>query len=317
MNEDLLYTLNQQPDPAFADALRERLRRQPSAVQSTRWPGRRFLATAAAVILIAGAFSLPGVRASAETFLSLFRMVNLVAVPVTSQNATTLASQQLDLPRLLSHQVQMIQQPGAPVAISSVEGAGSYAGFTVAQPTFLPAEETLDQIEVQGTAAVQATIDTTILQDMLQALAINDLDVPPEANGQTMMLKVSPVVHLSYTAGTRWVRLHQARPPEVELPASLDLPRLGEIVLRILGVPASDAHTFAQQIDWHSTLLLPIPPNAVRFQQVDINGHNGVQVETATPARRVTILWATGDRVFALEGNVPTTDLFQMALSIR
>lgn len=319
MNEDFLYALNEQPDAAFGDALRERLRQQATAAPRSGWPLRRLGAAAATVIVVVALSSLPTVRAYAQSFLAMFRVVNFVAVPVASRSASALTGEQLDLPHLLGNQIQMIQQPGAPVAMSSVDGAGSSAGFTVSQPAFLPDGATLDQILLSGASAVRTTIDVTILQDVLQALAINDVEVPPEVNGQTMTLNVSPIVQLSYAVGTRWAHLLQALPPQVEMPASLDLERLGEIALRILGMPPTDAHTFAQEIDWHTTLLLPIPPNATRFQQVDINGHPGVQVETETPsgARRTLIFWSTGDRVFVLEGTIATRDVIQMAMSVR
>jgi len=319
MNDDLLYALNQQPNAAFADTLRERLRQQAIAAPQRAWPLRTFSMAAAIVIVVAALSSMPGVRAYAQSFLAMFRVVNFVAVPVASRSASVLTGEQLDLPRLLGNQIQMIQQGGAPVAVSSVEGAGSSAGFTVAQPAFVPPGATLDQILLSGASAARTTIDVTTLDDILQALGINDLAVPPEVNGQTMTLRVSPIVQLSYTIGTRWAHLLQARPPQVEMPASLDLQRLGEIALRVLGMPATDARTFAQQIDWHTTLLLPIPPNATRFQQVDINGHMGVQVETDTPsgARRTIVFWSTGDRVFVLEGTIASRDVMQMALSVR
>src|SRR5437868_3945329 len=86
MNEELLYSLQQQPDPAFARTLRDRLQRDPVSRRAHRaWPIRQLGMAAAVVLVVGGLFLSPGMRASAESFLSLFRVVNFVAVPVSSQ----------------------------------------------------------------------------------------------------------------------------------------------------------------------------------------------------------------------------------------
>ena len=64
--------------------------------------------------------------------------------------------------------------------------------------------------------------------------------------------------------------------PEVLMPPGVDLAQLGEIGLRILGLPENDAREFAKKVDWHTTLVVPVPPMATRFRQVIVGGSQGV-----------------------------------------
>jgi hypothetical protein len=333
MNEDLLYALRQPPDPAFARTLEGRLRNGDNVSRARRaWPTLRRLAMAAAVVLvIAGLFSVRSVRAYADSFLALFRVVNFVAVPVSSNTVATLTNEQLDLPRLIGEQVQVLQEPGAPLPVVSVADASSVAGFQVLQPLYMPTGMTLDGMVVKGAGAARVVIDAARVNDVLHALSITDIEIPPELTGQTAYVSTSPMVRIDYRTSTGIpVSLMQAKPPQVQLPASLDLARLGEIALRVLGMPADDAHRFAQSIDWSTTLLVPIPPGATAFQQLNVNGHQGLMVErqavrnsagaiTAKP--EMMILWSTGDRVFGLTGGATGDSarqmLQQMAASIR
>jgi hypothetical protein len=325
MNDDFLYTLRDTPDAAFAERLRGRLRQQP--VESTglrAWPVRRVFAGGVIIAAITVLFSLPAVRTSAQSFLAMFREVNFVAIPVDNR-VIGITGQQLDLTRLLGEHVQVIQEPGLPVTVLSVDAAAQSAGFAVAQPSWLPEATTLAQIQVQAPRVVRVTADADRLREILRTLGIRDLEVPQEVDGQVGMVQTSSVVRLGYD----WrgiqaaASLYQTPTPNVSMPAGLDLPRLGEIVLRILGLPRAEAHRFAQTIDWHSTVLVPVPPNASSFRQVDIGGHQGVSIETIVPGanglrRRSTLLfWSVNGRVFAMEGSLAPFDLLQMAKSLR
>jgi hypothetical protein len=323
MNDEFLYTLRETPDAAYAERLRGRLHQLPA--ESTglrRWPGRQVFAGGAVLVVVAALFSLPGVRTSAQSFLAMFREVNFVAIPVDSR-LTGITGQQLDLTRLLSERVQVIQDPGTPVNVLSVDAAAQSAGFVVAQPSWLPVATTLAQVQIQGPRVVRVTADADRLREILKTLGIRDLEVPQEIDGQVGFVRTSSVVRLAYEwRGNQAVSIYQTPTPNVSMPAGIDLPRLGEIVLRILGLPREEARRFANTIDWHSTVLVPVPPNATSFRQVDIAGHQGVSIETVVPSaagarrRSTLIFWSANGRVFAMEGSLAPFELLQMAKSI-
>jgi hypothetical protein len=108
----------------------------------------------------------------------------------------------------------------------------------------------------------------------------------------------------------------------------VDLPQLGEIALRIVGMAPDEAHRFAQSIDWTSTLLVPVPANASSFREVEVRGTTGLLVTTSgsgtlnTPKGPMTIpqgsmlVWAEGDMVYAMNGT-GSIALVDMANSLQ
>src|SRR5688500_4034164 len=85
MNETQLSALRTQPSPEFAARLRATLADQDRAAAATRrqlWHVGRIAASIAIVAAVAGALSVPSVRASAQSFLAMFREVRFAAVPV-------------------------------------------------------------------------------------------------------------------------------------------------------------------------------------------------------------------------------------------
>jgi hypothetical protein len=163
------------------------------------------------------------------------------------------------------------------------------------------------------------------LEAVLHGLAIEDVEVPWEANGASFTVNASPVVELVYQRGEGEMRLLQAKSPEVDLPPGVDLARLGEIALRIQGLSAADARSFARTIDWSSTLIVPVPAMGNQYSEVEIDGVKGVLVSTdrrlgkdggAIP-RRSTLLWSAGGRVYCLTGGGNNRELLQVAHSLR
>ena len=113
--------------------------------------------------------------------------------------------------------------------------------------------------------------------------------------------------------------MFQARTPQLTLPDRVDVPALGEIGLRILGLPPLEAKQFAQAIDWHTTLIVPVPPNATSFRQVDVSGHRGVLIQhlPRDQSPTTTIVWSTSERVFALVSIQQASEALAMASSVR
>jgi hypothetical protein len=153
---------------------------------------------------------------------------------------------------------------------------------------------------------------------VMDALGISDLTVPQGLDGQVVDVRVPPVVTIRYDHSGRRTRLVQARTPQVTLPQGIDLRALGEIGLRILGMEAAEAKQFAQAIDWNTTLLVPVPPNASSFRQVNINGHLGVVIQHQPPKGALTnmIIWSTPDRVLVLMSTQEWEQVLAMATSV-
>jgi hypothetical protein len=315
-----LHALRTDPSPLFKAQLRERLRAQ-EPVSETRhdWP-RRALVAGAAVIVVGGLLSVPGVRASVAQFVSLFRVINVVGIPVDSSRIDRLEAEQLEIGSLIGEHVQVVQDPGAPVNVASLAEAAAAAGMTLATPQWLPDKTQVIETAIVGERVVRVTANSQRLQQVMDALGINDLTVPAGLDGHVVNVRVPPVVMIRYEhQNARRTRLFQARTPQLTLPDNIDVRALGEIGLRILGLPAAEAKQFAQAIDWHTTLVVPVPPNASSFQQMDIGGHRGVliQHQPRNQSPTSTIVWSTPERVFALVSIQHVAEVTAMATSVR
>ena len=318
MNDDFMQSAWRKPSPAFAAQLRGQLRHLD--VRRTASPRRRHVlqavACAASLVLGVGLVAVPSVRAGAESFLDLFRVVNFVAVPVAKDRFATL-QHGLDLPRLLGEQVHTLQAPGAPQSVATAEQAGAMSGIAVHLPTWMPDGLALQGIEVLGEQRWSVAASTQKLQQVLDTLGINDLTAPPGLDGQTATIHIYPSVRVSYGAQASRVMFIQARQPDAALPRGADLPLLAEIGLRVLGFEPNEARRFANSIDWRTTLLVPVPASVARFHEVDLGGSKGLLIETSEGSGRGAsqLLWSAGGSVFALIGNLHPEELYEMARS--
>ncbi|MDB6102757.1 MAG: hypothetical protein JWO52_2756 [Gammaproteobacteria bacterium] len=327
MDDDFMLSGWRKPPPDFARQLRDRLHgldcEAASSVDRFK-PISRIAACVAALVLVVGAFTFPAVQAGARAFLDLFRIVNFAPVPVQAGRFSALMERQdLDLPRMLSEQVEVLKAPRARQIVADAAAAGAAAGIQVRMPTWRPVGLEPQLIEVSADQALRFTASTAKLKRVLDAFGIDDLSVPDEIDGQSAAVHVPAIVRVSYHSQDHDVVLLQARQPEVSFPGGINLASLAEIGLRVLGLKSAEAHRFAQNVDWRTTLIVPVPADVQVFRQVDIQGNPGLLIETVRRSSRGVLpeesrlLWSSGDSVFALVGNVRPTELFEMAQSVR
>jgi hypothetical protein len=318
-----LDALRQPPDPEFAERLRTRLRQQPvGRPRQGRHPLAKLAAGLAVAAGIGFAFTLPIVRARASSFLSLFREVSFVAVPVSSGDVQRVNG--LDLAHLIGDRVQIVEQ-NAPVAVSSREQASAAAGFAMRLPAVLPDGTVQTQMTVGGRNSARITADTTRLRQVLDALGLRDVQVPDELDGEAAMITVSPMIVTEYAQGDRKAAFVQGPMPEVLMPAGVDLAQLGEIGLRVLGMTPDEARALSKSVDWRSTFLVPVPPMATRFRQVLVGSDRGIEIEgpLIDPETKVEkgnwnlLLWSGGGRVYAIRSTMRLGDVMAMANSLQ
>lgn len=322
-DDRLLEAYRRDPRPAFARALRDRLYEGEELRQ--RRALRPVLAGGVALAVIVALFAVPSMRTWAQSVLDLFRVRSFAAVTFDPQRLEKLRALKQDAAFLVFDRQEILRDPGPPTPVASPEAASAAAGITVETPGFLPKGMSLEQVTVQGEARGRFGVSSERLRAVLTALDLNDVQIPAGIDGQEVEVHVYPVVHQRFKGEKTEIELMQARGPEVALPPGVDLARLGEIGLRILGLDAGEARRMASSVDWRSTLLVPVPANASSFRQVSVQGQPGLMITTTRPpddeGRRLrggtVILWTEGERVFALTGKVGHPDLMQIAESIR
>jgi hypothetical protein len=327
MNDDFLNVLRRELSPDFAHKLKMRLRefdvdtREPKRIpRVARWG-----ALAASLVAVVLAFTFPAVRAGAQAFLDLFRVVSFTGVTFDPERLTKLQSSGLDLAHIMGGEIEVLKEPHPPVAFATVEEAGSAAGLHVRTPTSLPTGYELNGVNVAGNGEVRFTANTLNVRLLLDSLAISDVTIPDGIDGKEFRVRVPPMVQVTYGAlGRPAVMLIEARTPEMWFPAGLDVAALGEIGLRILGLSRSEAYLMAQSIDWRTTLLVPVPVNAASFRHVNIQGEtalliqvNGADRSTPRLGGNAVLLWSHQGVVYQLTSALGPDALVNIAQSFQ
>ena len=334
MSDDFLKALREEPRPELVQDLRERLRKQERAAEPAvasaaplvaRRPRPRapFLGLAAAASVTA-LLAVPSVRVAAQGFLDIFRVKHIAAVPTDLARLKRL-DESLDMKTFAGDQIETLVEAGPLQAVDSVGAASDLAGLTLRVPATLPPGFTGPAVRYRPRGAYRVTADMNKVETVLKTLDIDDVAVPWEANGAVFTVNTPPVVELTYERGGGEMRLIQAESPAIDLPPGLDLARLGEIVLRVYGLSATEARSFARTVDWSSTMLVPVPVLGNQYREVDVNGAKGVLItaERTTRAdgsvrpRRSCLVWSADGRLYRLSGGGNGVELLQVAQSLR
>jgi hypothetical protein len=285
-------------------------------------PLTKWAAMAASVALVSVAFTFPAVRAGAQAFLDLFRVASVTAVAFDAERLARLEQLDLsglDLPAIVSENVEVLAESGEPTSYPTLEDAAAAAGHSVLTPAWMPPGWELTTIEVVGENAVRLTLVTEPLVEVMAGLGIDDISIPAGLDGQQATIRVPPVVHLEYThpaITSGQLQLLQAQSPEVSFPAGIDLAALAEIGLRILGLERDEAYRFAQSIDWRSTLIIPVPAANASFTEVNVAGNEGLLIKPRDEYGAL-LLWASGAEVFALGGPLSNPELLEVAQTLQ
>ena len=140
-------------------------------------------------------------------------------------------------------------------------------------------------------------------------------------------MHIQPVARTVYKWKDRRISLLQTPSPELSLPPGIDATQLGEIGLRIAGLNPAEARKFAQSVDWHSTMLVPVPSGASSFREVHVGANKGLLIafdprHRDMPGRRgdggTQLLWSDGERVYALIGqNISDATMLELANQVQ
>ena len=101
-----------------------------------------------------------------------------------------------------------------------------------------------------------------------------DIQLPEELNGTTVEVNFPASVTAIYGQCKAPLDLDEQKPeiinlgctgpgadaqPIVTAPPGIDITQIGEAFLQLLGLSREEAAEFSQQVDWSSTLIIPIP----------------------------------------------------------
>ena len=325
MDEKSLESARREPRPEFASDLRARLAGLGPVVRERSVPLGLSLAVGALVAAAVALIAVPSVRVSAEAFLDLFRVRTFTAVSFDPARFDKLRSLGKDQELMVFDRVGGPVAHPEPVVYPTPAAAGAAAGLGLRQPGYLPGGFALDTVLVEPEESAQLSVNEPKLRALLDALELQDVAIPAGLANRTVSVRRPPVVIEHYRRGRSEIHWVQARSPEIALPTGVDLEQLGQIGLRVLGLDAGEARRVAASIDWHSTLVVPVPLTASSFRQVTVNGNPGLLVTYHGDAGNgrgrmrdgTLILWTEGDRVQGLMSGLGGPELIQVAESVR
>jgi hypothetical protein len=276
----------------------------------------------AALLILALVLAFPGTRAMAGELLNLFRVQQVTVVPVDFTGLEQLTGDGAlgnQFTQLISQSMVMEQEPGDPVEAASGDQASQLAGFNVR----LPADQTPSQIYVTDSAAFRLEVDRAKAQALLNEAGRSDLVLPESVDGAEISVDIPKSVTVAYGTcpkpmadesesqeggipGRRYpdcVMLVEIPSPSVNAPASLDIDELARIGLEFTGMSSEEAAAFTSNINWASTLVIPIPRNAATNKEVTVDGVTGTLIQRpADDSPKYALLWVKDGIIHAISG---------------
>jgi hypothetical protein len=281
---------------------------------------RGIAAALAAVVVLAGLLALPPVRAMADQLLSVFRVEQVVFVPVSTERLEELEALDLDESMMFMSEPETIEDPGEPYTVGSVAEAEEAVGYDLGEISTLPREATSSEITVMNQSAFQFEVNVENSRQVLELLEIDDVTIPDALGDTPIVVEVPATASMSYAGENYELQLHQGISPEVTLPEGVDLAELGKATLRVLGMSEEQAEMMSQQIDWGTTFVFPFPADIDNVNQVTINGAQGILVESDwDDEARWHLYWQQDDRFYVLTGTgfVGSTEMVLAAESLQ
>jgi hypothetical protein len=329
-NEDLAFTLEKLSllQPGQADAPRSatyaltRINRDIEASTRPFMPGiggflrsllpmnNRRLATAVAtlIFLFAVALTFPSVRAVASDFLSLFRVQKFAAVSVSPQQMAML--EQFAEQGMMPGEITMIQENSLP-PVESLSEAAVVLGRDVKTIGSLGEPQ---GIFLNGESRMQFLVDLDSSRAILEAVGADPTLLPDSLDGQTIDGTVFASVHQHWPGG---VHLAQMPSPQIVYPVGLQPQMLGEAMLQLLGMSPAEAARLSRDIDWTSTLILPVPQDMATFNEVVINGSSGLALSSLN-SQENSLIWQQDGHIYLLTSQRHTpAELLRLAQSMQ
>ena len=128
-------------------------------------------------------------------------------------------------------------------------------------------------------------------------------------DGAAVDVTVHAGVHQFWADGTM---LLQMESPRVVYPDGLDPTLLGEALLQVLGLSKTEAARLARQIDWTSTLLLPVPSTLATFSEITVDDASGMALTSLDGAGNA-LIWQKSGMLYLLIADLPAAELAALA----
>jgi hypothetical protein len=285
----------------------------------------------AVVALLALSMAFAPVRAIAGSFLGLFRVQSIDVIPVDPQQ---LASQ-LDsssFQAIMSDSVK-VTNGGPAQDVADAQAASQLTGFQVR----LPADMQPAHLAYQPGSKAVYKVNRAQLQALLAEIGHSDIQIPTALDGATVSVEVhggavaqfgdcpslpsvekAPDVQQPPT-GPSCTTLVQMPGPTISAPPGLDMEAIGQAYLQVLGMSPTDAAAYASNVDWTSTLVIPIPRSGTSSSSVSVDGVTGTLIKQypGSPRGQYVLAWVKDGILYGLTGPGNGNNALDIANSLK
>ena len=284
--------------------------------------------TIAVIAVLAISLNFQPVQALASSFLGLFRVQQVVILPINSNTIQNLQNNQdisKAVSQLFSDSVTVTRPATPPQQVADPATASKLAGFAVRQwkDSTLPAV-----ITVSSGQAFTFTVNRDRAQQILTALGNQDLQLPKSIDGAKIAVDIPSGASIAYgdcptrrgksaeaaaptaqptpTPSSDCLVLLQIPSPTVNAPSTIDSAQLAAIGLQALGMSTDQAKSFSQKVDWSTTLVIPIPTGEVTYQDVLVDGASGYVLApvpgSSSANARYSVVWVKNGVIYSVAG---------------
>jgi len=294
------------------------------------------------IAVLAVALSFPSVQALADNFLRLFRVQQITTLPL---DLTSLKDARYDpaiaqtLSQMMSDQVKVTRQPGQPHDLANAAQASQEAGFQVRLSS--DPSQSLSRLMLQPGIAFQGTYNQALAEQVLKSFGKGDLTLPSGLDGAVVKVDVPDAVTAAYgqcryntapearsetggptlAIGDKCLLLVQLPSPTIDTPPDLPINQLAQIGLQVLGMSPDKAAQVANQIDWTTTLVIPIPRGQMNSQTVSADGVEATLLTQVAPetnmAPTYSLVWVKNGIVYGIMGTGDPAKAISLANSLQ
>jgi hypothetical protein len=285
----------------------------------------------AVVALLALSLAFAPVRAIAGSFLGLFRVQSIDVVQVDPQQlASQLDSSSFNT--IMSDSVK-VTNGGPSQDVADAQAASQLADFQVR----LPASMQPAHLAFQPGSKADYKVNRDQLQALLTEIGHPEIQIPTALDGASVSVEVhggavaqfgdcpslasvekDPNLQQMPTTPS-CTTLVQMPSPTISAPPGLDMEAIGQAYLQILGMSPTDAATYASNVDWTSTLVIPIPRSGTSSSSVSVDGVTGTLITQypGSPRGQYVLAWVKDGILYGLTGPGNGSKALDIANSLK
>lgn len=289
------------------------------------------------IAILAIAMSFQPVRALAGNFLGLFRIQQVEVLPVDMADITDIRYDKTvgeAITQLFNENVHVTRESGDPKYAADQAAAEALAGYSVR----LSNSSSPSSMLVKPGMAFDFELNVKEAQAVLTELGRGDLQIPPDLGNVTASFDVPNSVTATYgrcqyqedqekSSGASLgiqedcLVFIQAPIPDITVTPEVDLAPLTSLGLQILGKTPEEAAALSSQIDWTTTLVIPVPSGETSVATMQVDGVDGKLIRQLSTEEVVvpgfTLMWVKDGYLYAILASGDPVAAIELANSLK